>query len=46
MGQDSTETSFELPGAPLHDDATAAQIRELVTKGAFGNPIRVQQQGG
>ena len=29
-----TEISLEQPGAPLHDDATAAQIRELITKGA------------
>ncbi|GAA1654509.1 VOC family protein [Catellatospora bangladeshensis] len=30
-----TEISLEQPGAPLHDDATAEQLRELVTKGAL-----------
>ncbi|BCJ73578.1 hypothetical protein CS0771_31220 [Catellatospora sp. IY07-71] len=29
------EISLEQPGAPLHDDATAEQLRELVTKGAL-----------
>jgi uncharacterized glyoxalase superfamily protein PhnB len=32
---DVTEISLEVPGAPLHDDATAAQLRELVSKGAM-----------
>ena len=32
---DVTEISLEQPGAPLHDEATAAQIRELITKGAM-----------
>jgi catechol 2,3-dioxygenase-like lactoylglutathione lyase family enzyme len=27
---------LERPGAPAHDEATAAQIRDLVTKGAGG----------
>ncbi len=27
---------LEKPGAPAHDEATAAQIRDLVTKGAGG----------
>jgi catechol 2,3-dioxygenase-like lactoylglutathione lyase family enzyme len=27
---------LELPGPPAHDEATAAQVRELVTKGATG----------
>ena len=27
---------LEKPGAPAHDDATAEQVRELVTKGALG----------
>ena len=31
---DVTEISLEVPGAPLHDDATAAKLRELITKGA------------
>jgi catechol 2,3-dioxygenase-like lactoylglutathione lyase family enzyme len=27
---------LEIPGPPAHDEATAAQVRELVTKGATG----------
>ena len=38
-GDPSTEISLEQPGAPLHDEATAAQIRELVTKGAFSTLV-------
>lgn len=34
-GQDST-LLLELVGGPQHDEATAAQVRELVTKGALG----------
>ena len=34
-GQGGTEISLEEPGPPLHDEATGAQIRELVTKGAM-----------
>ena len=34
-GEKGTEISLEQPGSPLHDDATAEQIRELVTKGAM-----------
>ena len=34
-GEGGTEISLEQPGTPLHDDATAAQIRELITKGAM-----------
>ena len=30
-----TEISLEQPGAPLHDEATTAQLRELITKGAM-----------
>ena len=29
------EISLEQPGPPLHDEATAAQLRELITKGAM-----------
>jgi len=36
-----TEISLEQPGAPLHDDATAAQIRELITKGAMSGLVFV-----
>ncbi len=34
-GQDSA-LLLELVGGPQHDEATAAQVRELVTKGALG----------
>jgi catechol 2,3-dioxygenase-like lactoylglutathione lyase family enzyme len=36
-----TEISLEQPGAPLHDEATAAQMRELITKGAMGGLVFV-----
>ena len=38
-GEESTEISLEQPGPPLHDEATAEQIRELVTKGAMGGLV-------
>jgi catechol 2,3-dioxygenase-like lactoylglutathione lyase family enzyme len=38
-GDPSTEISLEQPGAPLHDEATAQQIRELITKGAIGGLV-------
>jgi catechol 2,3-dioxygenase-like lactoylglutathione lyase family enzyme len=38
-GQLGTEVSLEQPGAPLHDEATAQQLRELVTKGALGGLV-------
>jgi catechol 2,3-dioxygenase-like lactoylglutathione lyase family enzyme len=34
-GASGTEVSLEQPGPPLHDEATAAQLRELITKGAL-----------
>jgi uncharacterized glyoxalase superfamily protein PhnB len=34
--QPDRQVLLELPGPPAHDDATAAQVRELVTKGATG----------
>jgi len=34
-----TEVSLEQPGSPLHDEATAAQLRELITKGALGGLV-------
>ena len=34
-----TEISLEQPGSPLHDDATAAQLRELITKGAMSSLV-------
>jgi catechol 2,3-dioxygenase-like lactoylglutathione lyase family enzyme len=36
-----TEVSLDQPGAPLHDEATAAQIRELITKGAMSGLVFV-----
>jgi catechol 2,3-dioxygenase-like lactoylglutathione lyase family enzyme len=38
-GKESTEISLEQPGPPLHDEATAEQLRELVTKGAMGGLV-------
>jgi catechol 2,3-dioxygenase-like lactoylglutathione lyase family enzyme len=36
-------TGFEIqllqPGAPVHDEATAAQLRELIAKGAMGQIV-------
>ena len=36
---DVTEISLEEPGSPMHDEATAALIRELITKGALGGLV-------
>ncbi len=38
-GKPETEISLEQPGPPLHDDATAEQLRELVTKGALSGLV-------
>jgi catechol 2,3-dioxygenase-like lactoylglutathione lyase family enzyme len=38
-GDPSREILLERPGPPAHDDATAQQVRELVTKGAGGGWI-------
>jgi catechol 2,3-dioxygenase-like lactoylglutathione lyase family enzyme len=38
-GQEGVEISLEQPGAPLHDEATAEQLRELITKGALGGLV-------
>jgi catechol 2,3-dioxygenase-like lactoylglutathione lyase family enzyme len=38
-GENGTEISLEQPGSPMHDDATAEAIRELVTKGALGGLV-------
>ncbi len=35
-GQPDRELLLERPGPPAHDDATAEQVRALVTKGAMG----------
>ena len=34
-----TEISLEQPGPPLHDDATAERLRELITKGALNGLV-------
>ena len=34
-----TEVSLEEPGSPLHDEATAAQLRELIAKGALSGLV-------
>ena len=34
-----TEISLEQPGSPLHDDVTAAQLRELIAKGAMSSLV-------
>jgi len=36
-----TEIQLEQPGPPLHDEATAEQIRELVTKGALNGLVLI-----
>ena len=38
-GQPDIEVSLEQPGPPLHDDATAEQLRELITKGALSGLV-------
>ena len=34
-----TEISLEQPGPPLHDEATAERLRELITKGALSGLV-------
>jgi catechol 2,3-dioxygenase-like lactoylglutathione lyase family enzyme len=34
-----TAVSLEQPGPPLHDEATAAQLRELIAKGALSGLV-------
>ena len=34
-----TEILLEVPGTPQHDDATAAQLRELISKGALSSLV-------
>jgi|SRR4051812_46099058 catechol 2,3-dioxygenase-like lactoylglutathione lyase family enzyme len=36
-----TEIQLEQPGPPLHDEATAEQLRELVTKGALNGLVLI-----
>jgi catechol 2,3-dioxygenase-like lactoylglutathione lyase family enzyme len=38
-GDPSVEIFLEEPGPPVHDDATAAQLRELITKGAMSSLV-------
>ena len=38
-GSPDVEISLEQPGPPLHDEATAEQIRELITKGALSGLV-------
>ena len=38
-GDLGTEVSLEQPGPPLHDEGTAEQLRELITKGALGGLV-------
>ncbi len=38
-GEQGTEVSLEQPGPPLHDESTAEQLRELITKGALGGLV-------
>jgi catechol 2,3-dioxygenase-like lactoylglutathione lyase family enzyme len=38
-GTAGAEISLEQPGAPLHDEATAEQLRELITKGALNGLV-------
>jgi uncharacterized glyoxalase superfamily protein PhnB len=33
------EISLEQPGPPIHDEATAAQLRDLITKGALSGLV-------
>ena len=38
-GEGGTEISLEQPGPPLHDEATAATLRDLITKGAMSGLV-------
>jgi extradiol dioxygenase family protein len=38
-GRPEIEISLEQPGPPLHDEATAEQLRELITKGALNGLV-------
>lgn len=38
-GDPGSEIFLEEPGPPVHDEATAAQLRELITKGAMGSLV-------
>ena len=43
-GQPDREILLEVPGPPAMDEATAAQVRELVTKGATGLAIGMRTE--
>jgi len=38
-GDGGTELCLEQPGPPLHDEATAEQLRELISKGALSGLV-------
>jgi len=38
-GDTGVEIFLEEPGPPVHDEATAAQLRDLITKGAMGGLV-------
>ena len=38
-GDPGIDIQLEEPGPPLHDEATAAQLRELIAKGAMGGLV-------
>jgi catechol 2,3-dioxygenase-like lactoylglutathione lyase family enzyme len=38
-GDPGIEIQLEEPGPPLHDEATAAQLRELISKGAMSSLV-------
>jgi catechol 2,3-dioxygenase-like lactoylglutathione lyase family enzyme len=38
-GDPGVEISLEQPGPPVQDEATAEQLRELITKGAMGGVV-------
>src|SRR5690242_20296976 len=38
-GDSGFEIQLLQPGAPVHDEATAAQLRELIAKGAMGQMV-------
>jgi catechol 2,3-dioxygenase-like lactoylglutathione lyase family enzyme len=40
-GEAGTDISLEQPGPPVQDEATAAQLRELISKGAMGGLVFV-----
>jgi catechol 2,3-dioxygenase-like lactoylglutathione lyase family enzyme len=42
-GDQPTEISLEQPGPPLHDEATAERLRELITKGALGGLVFITE---